>query len=276
MSILLSDYSCALQREILMHGRLFVTQNYLCFHANIFGWETDLVLKLKDVTAITKEKTAKVIPNAIMLSAANEKYFLTSFATRNKAFLMLFRVWQNALLNKPMSSQEIWSWVHNSYGDQLGLTSDDEDYIDPNDHKEHLLQPALGQVANCNVWMSELQTIDLNNAGEKPIDGAHLDVTTDMTDSSDSEDSYTCSAKCTSLHDGRQLVHTILPINVDNLMLLLFSKSKFLQDFHTIRKSTNMVFNDWNVNEQGEKVRTFSLTVALTQPVGPKCTHVRI
>ena len=34
------DYSCALQKEILVHGRMFVTQNWICFYANIFRWET--------------------------------------------------------------------------------------------------------------------------------------------------------------------------------------------------------------------------------------------
>ena len=36
----LTDYSCALQRDILIHGRLYVTQTWLCFYANIFSWET--------------------------------------------------------------------------------------------------------------------------------------------------------------------------------------------------------------------------------------------
>lgn len=30
-----------------------------------------------------------------------------------------------------MSMQEIWQWVHSCYGDELGLTSDDDDYIPP-------------------------------------------------------------------------------------------------------------------------------------------------
>ena len=41
---MLPDYSCALQRDILVHGRLFVTQNWLCFYANIFTWETLVML----------------------------------------------------------------------------------------------------------------------------------------------------------------------------------------------------------------------------------------
>lgn len=30
-----------------------------------------------------------------------------------------------------MSSQELWQWVHLSYGEELGLTSDDDDYVAP-------------------------------------------------------------------------------------------------------------------------------------------------
>lgn len=114
---------------------MFVSQDYLCFHANIFGWETYLCLKWTNITAITKEKTALVIPNAITLTTEQEKYFITSFAARDKTYLMLFRIWQNALLGKSMAPQEIWQCVHNCYGEQLGLTSDDEDYIDPKDEK---------------------------------------------------------------------------------------------------------------------------------------------
>lgn len=43
---LIVDYSCALQRDILLQGRIYVTQNYLCFYANIFRWET-LVFRKK-------------------------------------------------------------------------------------------------------------------------------------------------------------------------------------------------------------------------------------
>ena len=34
----LSDHSCALQKEILVQGRLYITKNYACFYSNIFGW----------------------------------------------------------------------------------------------------------------------------------------------------------------------------------------------------------------------------------------------
>ena len=46
---------------------------------------------------MTKEKTARVIPNAIQICNKDDKYFFTSFGTRDKTYLMMFRVWQNAL-----------------------------------------------------------------------------------------------------------------------------------------------------------------------------------
>lgn len=55
------------------------------------------------MTAITKEKTALVIPNAVFVHTESDKYFLTSFAARDKTYLMLFRIWQNALLEQVVS-----------------------------------------------------------------------------------------------------------------------------------------------------------------------------
>ncbi len=45
-------YTCALQKDILYQGRLFVSENWICFHSKVFGkdtkvepenwWETNL------------------------------------------------------------------------------------------------------------------------------------------------------------------------------------------------------------------------------------------
>ena len=45
--LLLGDYSCALQKEILVHGRMYVTTNFLCFYANLWKWETAVTVKWK-------------------------------------------------------------------------------------------------------------------------------------------------------------------------------------------------------------------------------------
>ena len=56
-----------------------------------------MVIKLKEIRTILKDKTAKIIPNAITIVTDNERYFFTSFAARDKTYTTLFRVWQIAL-----------------------------------------------------------------------------------------------------------------------------------------------------------------------------------
>uniref|UniRef100_A0A667X0Y2 GRAM domain containing 1B n=1 Tax=Myripristis murdjan TaxID=586833 RepID=A0A667X0Y2_9TELE len=130
---LIVDYSCALQRDILLQGRLYLSENWICFYSNIFRWETLLMVRLKDICSMTKEKTARLIPNAIQLCTDNEKHFFTSFGARDRTYMMMFRLWQNALLEKPLCPKELWHFVHQCYGNELGLTSDDEDYVPPDD-----------------------------------------------------------------------------------------------------------------------------------------------
>ncbi|KAK1807021.1 hypothetical protein P4O66_004849 [Electrophorus voltai] len=69
---LIVDYACALQKDILLHGRLYLTESYLCFYSNIF-WVTKITVKLRDIASMSREKTARWIPNAIQIYTNTEK-----------------------------------------------------------------------------------------------------------------------------------------------------------------------------------------------------------
>ena len=69
-----------------------------------------LTIRCKDVAAMTKEKMARVIPNSIQICTKDEKHFFTSFSARDKTYLMMFRVWQNALLDQVKSYKIIMSY----------------------------------------------------------------------------------------------------------------------------------------------------------------------
>ncbi|XP_025938346.1 GRAM domain-containing protein 1C isoform X2 [Apteryx rowi] len=122
---LVVDYACALQKDILLQGRLYLSENWLCFHSNIFRWETTISIALKDITFMTKEKTARLIPNAIQIATKGEKFFFTSFSARDRSYLSIFRLWQNVLLDKRLTRQEFWHLVHQSYGSELGLNTEE-------------------------------------------------------------------------------------------------------------------------------------------------------
>uniref|UniRef100_A0A1A7XSI8 GRAM domain containing 1A n=1 Tax=Iconisemion striatum TaxID=60296 RepID=A0A1A7XSI8_9TELE len=163
---LIVDYSCALQKDILLQGRLYLSENWLCFYSNIFRWETTITILLKDVTSMTKEKTAKLIPNAIQISTENDKHFFTSFGARDRSFMMIFRLWQNALLDKSLSPKELWHIVHQCYGTELGLTSEDDDYVSPTGEHMNGLLPGDESVSVTDLL--DLSSVSVPSTGSSP------------------------------------------------------------------------------------------------------------
>jgi len=93
---LIEDYGCALQRDILVQGRLYVSENHVCFHANIFGWITDLSIPMSDILNLEKKMTAFVIPNAIQLTTRATKYTFASFLSRDNTFDVIYNIWRLA------------------------------------------------------------------------------------------------------------------------------------------------------------------------------------
>ncbi|EIW87259.1 hypothetical protein CONPUDRAFT_116443 [Coniophora puteana RWD-64-598 SS2] len=93
---LIEDYGCALQREILIQGRLYISENHICFHANIFGWITDLSIPMYEITSLEKKMTAFVIPNAIQLTTRQAKYTFASFLARDTAHDVIANIWRLA------------------------------------------------------------------------------------------------------------------------------------------------------------------------------------
>ncbi|KAF9116326.1 hypothetical protein BGX27_003319, partial [Mortierella sp. AM989] len=91
-------YGCALQKEILVQGRLYISENHVCFNANIFGWVTNLVIAFSEITAIEKRMTAFVIPNAIgIVTTTNTKgHFFASFLSRDAAHDLLMAAWRKS------------------------------------------------------------------------------------------------------------------------------------------------------------------------------------
>ena len=90
---LLEDYACALVKDILIQGRIYISQNWICFHANILSWETTLQIPVSKVREVKKASTIRVIPNAILLELADdatpgyeEPVRFTSFLDRNATF----------------------------------------------------------------------------------------------------------------------------------------------------------------------------------------------
>ena len=91
---LIESYACAVSRDLLIQGRLYVSEAHLAFHSNILGWVTSIVVPFSDVVSIEKRNTAYLIPNAIIVKTLQNRYTFSSLVSRDLTYGMLVNIWR--------------------------------------------------------------------------------------------------------------------------------------------------------------------------------------
>ncbi|OQV13202.1 putative GRAM domain-containing protein 1B [Hypsibius exemplaris] len=280
---LLIDYSCALQRDILVQGRFYISQYHICFYAKIIAWETNICTPWKSVISLSKERTAKIIPNALSYSTTDhEQYYFTSFGQRDKTFTNLYRIWQGAVKDQPMSTQEMWSFVHYQYGDDLGLSSDDDDYIQPaylRSYPEVLAAVTGTTEEDDNRTADDLphQGDDVDSSAVHNVAGASDLPSTNQV--GDGADGVSVSSSSGSDQGDEAVYIPAPPVNgqtfidhefripFDQLFLTMFSESKLLKDMFVRRKFLETAFGQWTLDPTTDcQVRHVKYCISL----GPK------
>ncbi|XP_063661226.1 protein Aster-C isoform X3 [Pan troglodytes] len=268
---LIADYACALQRDILLQGRLYLSENWLCFYSNIFRWETTISIALKNITFMTKEKTARLIPNAIQIVTESEKFFFTSFGARDRSYLSIFRLWQNVLLDKSLTRQEFWQLLQQNYGTELGLNAE--------------------EMENLSLSIEDVQPrspgrSSLDDSGERD---EKLSKSISFTSESISRVSETESFDGNSSKGGlgkeesqneKQTKKSLLP-TLEKKLTRVPSKSLDLNknEYLSLDKSStsdsvdeDVVSTPWTAELGGDQLRTMTYTVVLNSPLTGKCT----
>lgn len=95
---LLDDFGCALSREFLYQGRLYISEQHLCFYSSLLGWIAKVVIPFKDITFMEKTSTAGLFQNAISLETETGKTQFNGFISRDIVFTLLKEVWARTLL----------------------------------------------------------------------------------------------------------------------------------------------------------------------------------
>lgn len=91
---LIEDYSAALQRDILLHGRLYISEGHICFSSNILGWVTNLVISFDEVVSVEKKNTAMIFPNAIVIQTLHARNIFASLVARDSTYDLLIGIWK--------------------------------------------------------------------------------------------------------------------------------------------------------------------------------------
>lgn len=159
---LIEDYSCALQREILAHGRLYVSEGHLCFSSNILGWTTTLVMSFDEIVSVEKRSTALVFKNGLMISTLHAKHVFASFTSRDATYDLIVNIWKlghptlRSTLNgvqlegtggdktekvddaEPETLEEEQLQEESSGSEDDSEGADDDEFYDEEEHDEHL------------------------------------------------------------------------------------------------------------------------------------------
>ncbi|ABN66668.2 conserved hypothetical protein [Scheffersomyces stipitis CBS 6054] len=102
---LVDDFSCALSREILLQGRLYVSENNICFNSNLLGWVTNLVIPMEEITHFEKRATAGLFPNGITIETAEAKHVFASFLSRDQTFEFMKTI-REETTGRPLESED--------------------------------------------------------------------------------------------------------------------------------------------------------------------------
>ncbi|XP_035524370.1 GRAM domain-containing protein 2B-like [Morone saxatilis] len=112
--LLKQSYTCALQRDILYQGKMFVSDNWICFHSKVFGKDTKISIPVMSVTFIKKTKTALLVPNALVIETKSYQHVFVSFLSRNTTYKLLKSICVHLEVDKTCNSP-VTSSCENSF-----------------------------------------------------------------------------------------------------------------------------------------------------------------
>ena len=169
---LIEDYSCALQRDILLAGRIYISEGHICFSSNILGWVTTLVISFEEVVSFEKETTAMVFPNAIAIQTLHARHTFRSLLSREATFDLLIGIWKashpaafhKSINGKQMEqeSQDKAETIAESEAESGAASEEDEVYDEDEDGD------AAGSFVEVNGSITGSDTTELKSITRKP------------------------------------------------------------------------------------------------------------
>ncbi|XP_040028118.2 GRAM domain-containing protein 2B isoform X1 [Gasterosteus aculeatus] len=123
---LLHTFSCALQKEVLYQGRLFVSKNYVCFYSSVLLKDTKVVIPASSVMQVKKHSSALSVLS--IKTADGEKHTFMSLTRRETCYKLLQAL---CLQKKSINSSPHPSFAENEADNDMASSfSSLEDSVD--------------------------------------------------------------------------------------------------------------------------------------------------
>lgn len=142
---LIDDFSCALSRDFLYQGRLYISERSLCFNSNILGWVSKDILPMKDIRYLEKTSAAGLFPNAILIETDNEKVQFNNFISREQTFCLIKEVWSKNLIFADLDKDTFLTKDQNDDLQNGKRTSNDNEF-----HEDSSIDSILNEKIGAN------------------------------------------------------------------------------------------------------------------------------
>ncbi|UZJ57136.1 hypothetical protein CBS101457_006456 [Exobasidium rhododendri] len=275
---LIEDYGCALVREILIQGRIYVSENHICFYANIFGWVTNIVLPFPDIVSIEKRMTAFVIPNAIQIATLHSKQTFASFLSRDTTFDLMVNIWKLSHPGVPTGDSAMEYMTDEESADHDGGKDGEQDGekgksdagdSGPKISKRKLLKKKLGLKESDDGGQS-------NEKGEAAQNGANTSrgKSPGPGGKKSAHRKTQCPCDKDKKHYSTVALDTTYPAVPEKIYNLIFT-SGFMKEFWTEnQKLLDLQMADWSPNADNDNMlsRKMSYIKPLSGSFGPKQT----
>ncbi|KAJ3354225.1 hypothetical protein HDU91_005793 [Kappamyces sp. JEL0680] len=98
----LDVFSAALQKEVLVQGKCYLTQNRLCFYSNILGFVNIVIVHLHEIRDI--QKRPGTLQTSLVVTTQNDslEHVFKLYGKPERAFNILTAIWRNAVSEKDL------------------------------------------------------------------------------------------------------------------------------------------------------------------------------
>ncbi|GAV29076.1 hypothetical protein PMKS-002555 [Pichia membranifaciens] len=196
---LLDDFSCALSREILLQGRIYISEHYLCFNSSLLGWVTTMVISLDEIQKFERRSTVGLFPNGIIIETKEARHTFASFITRDQTLNFIETIWSKSISLskknheksrdfesvesktsfenmhdksvKPLSESDLYTIDGDSSSDNYnntGKTGNTDRSTDDDEYESSVVSENVLEIAN-NI-VSKTVKVESSGAGKKSIE----------------------------------------------------------------------------------------------------------
>lgn len=267
--ILIDEFFCALRKRILLQGRMYVFDHYICFYCNLFGFVKKKAIPIKDIVSV-KKKTHMRFPNSIEIETVHgTREFFTSFLNRDDAFRLIHHAWYNGDSGRALTRRKT-ERPHSIDSNATDSASHSPRYPDTvpaaGAHSRSFYTSAGGALMDSSTFAmtsGDALSPDASESGYNvlPTPGRQMSLgetaKTDDDDECDQEDSEedfrwtVYEEPAPPIHkDSKPLMRTTLPGSVREVFDRIWgNNSHFVEDFHESQGDRRIKLSEWRPHE---------------------------